>query len=445
MRRRLGGTYLLAIWERLRTSFWFVPAVMTAAAVGLSFASVELDRLSGRRWTDGAGWIWTGSPEGAREVLSTIAGSMITVAGVVFSITIVALTLASNQFGPRLLRNFVRDPVNQLVLGTFISTYVYCLLVLRSVHVGEESEFVPSVSVTLGLVTALASLGVLIYFIHHIATSIQADALIASVAHELCSSIEHMFPDPIGEPAPETGGEDSDARLAESDGAAIAARDSGYLQTIDADRLMELAIDRDLILRLERVPGEFVIAGATLVRASPADRVDSELAGRLLEAFIQGRSRTPTQDPEYGVHQLVEVAVRALSPGINDPFTAMTCLHWLGAALSDLARRRIPSPLRRDRQGGLRVIASGSDFPAMADAAFNQIRQYGRGSVSVILCLLDTIAAIAPNVERPADRECLRVHADKCAADALNAIGDDLDRATIADRHGAVLHALGAR
>ncbi len=202
----LGSARLAQLWESLRTSYWFVPTVMTAGAVGLSFASVHLDQVVKAEWVRAVGWIWAGSPEGARQVLSTIAGSMITVAGVAFSITIVALTLASTQFGPRLLRNFVRDLGNQVVLGTFVSTFVYCLLVLRTVRGGDVAEFVPYLSVTLGVAFALASLGVLIYFIHHVSGAIQAEHLIASVADELEDAIERMFPESWASPEPRLPG-----------------------------------------------------------------------------------------------------------------------------------------------------------------------------------------------------------------------------------------------
>ncbi len=149
-------------------------------------------------WVDKLGWIYTRGPDGARAVLSTIAGSMITVAGVVFSVTIVALSLASNQFGPRLLRNFMRDRGNQIVLGTFVATYLYCLLVMRTVQGMDGSQFVPHLSVTVAILMAVASLGVLIYFIHHVAVSIQAPELIANVAHELHEAIDRLFPEELG-------------------------------------------------------------------------------------------------------------------------------------------------------------------------------------------------------------------------------------------------------
>lgn len=439
-----GGARLAHLWESLRTSYWFVPSLMTAGAVGLSFASVHADGWVKAKWARTVGWIWAGSPEGAREVLSTIAGSMITVAGVAFSITIVALTMASTQFGPRLLRNFVRDLGNQVVLGTFVSTFVYCLLVLRTVRGGDGAEFVPYLSVTLGLAFALASLGVLIYFIHHVAGAIQAEHLIASVAGELEDSIERMFPEKLGEPGPRDLEKTPDEAPEEDPGEAalVAADRSGYVQAVDDGELMSAACGEDLVLELLRGPGRFVSRGGALARVWPPGRAGGEAGNRIREAFIVGGRRTPTQDPEYAVHSLVEIGVRALSPGINDPFTAMTCLDWLGAALGGLAERRVPSPYRYDGQGRLRVIARGTDFSAMADAAFNQIRQYGRGSVSILLRLLDTIAAVAEHVRRAEDRACLRRHAAQVIEDARGTLANEGDLREIEERHADTLRAL---
>lgn len=439
----LGSARLAHLWERLRTSYWFVPTLMTAGAIGLSFASVHFDGQVSTKWVRTVGWIWAGSPAGARQVLATIAGSMITVAGVSFSITIVALTLASSQFGPRLLRSFVRDTGNQVVLGTFVSTFVYCLLVLRTVRGVEDAEFVPNLSVTLGIGFALASLGVLIYFIHHVSTSIQAEHLIASVAQDLRDAIRHMFPEILGEPVPDAREtpDEAPAKI-RAGGTLIEADQSGYVQAIDNEELMSIACAEDLVLELLRIPGRFVIEGRGLVRAWPSGHLSAEVIDRIRGSFILGRRRTPTQDPEYSVHSLVEIGARALSPGINDPFSAMTCLDWLGAALSELARRKIPSRHRYDDQGWLRVIADGTGFPEMADAAFNQIRQYGRNSVSVLLRLLDTIAAVAEQVRRTEDLACLRKHADKVAADARETLVNELDLHEVEERHAATLRAL---
>jgi uncharacterized membrane protein len=195
---------LAVFWDSLRSSFWFVPTMMALGAATLSIVTIDTDRVSNAAFANSLGFIWSGGAEGARSILSTIAGSMITVAGVVFSITIVALTLASSQFGPRLLRNFVRDRGNQITLGTFISTFMYCVLVLRTVRVKDEGNFVPFVSVTCGIALAVASIGVLIFFIHHVSRSIQAEFLIAKVGEEFRNSITDHFPEqPLATPSAE--------------------------------------------------------------------------------------------------------------------------------------------------------------------------------------------------------------------------------------------------
>ncbi|MBC7706367.1 MAG: DUF2254 domain-containing protein, partial [Rhodoferax sp.] len=165
-------------WDRLRSSLWFVPATMAFLAVALAVAAVELDKAVADDWLLSLGWSYSGGAEGASLVLGTVAGSMIAIAGAVFSMTLVALSLASSQLGPRLLRNFMRDTVNQVVLGTFVATFVYCLLVLRTIRRADEVAFVPHLSVTIGVLLAIVSVGVLIYFIHHISVSIQADQVV---------------------------------------------------------------------------------------------------------------------------------------------------------------------------------------------------------------------------------------------------------------------------
>ena len=262
-----GMTRLRAAWETVRTTYWAVPSVMALAALALSIGMIQLDRALTPKLLGTLSWVYTGGPEGARAVLSTIAGSMITVAGVTFSITIVALTLASQQFGPRLLRSFLRDLGNQIVLGTFVSTFVYCLLVLRTVRGNDDAQFVPHLAVTLGVVLAMLSLGVLIFFIHHVSTSIQASQIIAGVAADLeALHRTRLFPGAPGRrtttsrrsplhPFAFDGGE---ARMSSR------SSTSGYVQAIDGARLMSTATERDLVVRVEAAPGQFVRRDAVL-------------------------------------------------------------------------------------------------------------------------------------------------------------------------------------
>ncbi|HUF12352.1 MAG TPA: DUF2254 domain-containing protein [Longimicrobiales bacterium] len=418
-------TSLRASWDALSATYWFVPSVMVAGALALSAGMVQLDRATGAPLLDRLSWAYTGGPEGARAVLSTIAASMITVAGVTFSITIVALTLASQQFGPRLLRNFLRDRGNQIVLGTFVSTFVYCLMVLRTVRGGEGSEFVPNLSVSTGVLLALFSLGVLIYFIHHVSVSIQASQIIANVADDLEEVIDDMFPQRIGEgerPAPAeppSAGDDTSEP--------VPSRSSGYVQAIDGARLMEAAVARDLVVRIEARPGTFVREGSTLLRVS-GGRTADDRSDALRGAFVIGADRTGTQDVLFFVEQLVELALRALSPGVNDPGTAQMCLDRLEQTLCRFASRVWPSPLRFDDAGALRVIAEPVAFEEVARAAFDEIGRHGRHSVVVTCHLLRVIASVSSCTARVDDRRALARLAASTAERAREAIAEEADR-----------------
>ncbi|CAN5828014.1 DUF2254 domain-containing protein [soil metagenome] len=431
-------------WETTRSSYWFVPTIMTVGAVALAFAMLALDGKFGAEVVDDLSWIFSGGPEGARQVLSTVASSMITVAGVAFSITIVALSLASSQFGPRVLYNFMRDTGNQVVLGTFIATFIYCLLILRSVQGEYEgSSFVPAMSVTMGVMLAVASLGVLIFFIHHTAISIQAPQIIAAIHHDICGAIERLFPAHVGEPVGPSAGEDAEPENFQAESWPLRAPGSGYLQAVDDDKLMELAKEHDVMLRLECRPGHFVTPGQPILRVWPAERLVDRVRDELCTTFVLGPQRTHVQDAEFAINQLVEIAVRALSTGINDPFTATNCIDQLSAALTVVAGRAFPSPYRRDDQGALRVIATKQPtFGGMVDAAFNQIRQNSHSVPAVTVRLLEALASIAENTGREDYREVLRRHADMIRRGSLAELAEENDRQDVEERYWTVLEAL---
>ena len=422
-------TRLFQIWESLRTSYWFIPTLMAAAAVALAFVLLRADRATD--WS-GGGWVYSGSAEGARALLATVAGSSVTVAGVVFSVVIVALTLASGQFGPRLLRNFMRDLGNQLTLGTFIATDLYCFLVLRTVRSETEAGggFVPQIAVTAAMAMAVASVGVLIYFIHHAATSIMAENVIGAVAVDLNHAVDHLFPGDVGrpvDPARAPGGKWEIPSDFDSRAAPVSSRHDGYVQIIDGDALIEAAARADVVIHTMHRPGRFVIRDLPLARVYPPERADDALAEAVRDAFGIGPLRTTAQDLEFAVDQLVEVAVRSLSPAINDPFTAMACVDVLAAALCRLARRETPSPFRADDSGRLRVIVHTSTFDDVMEAAFNQIRQYARGSVAVTIRLLEAIASVAQAARGPEQRAVLLRHAEMIHRQARQTIHEPQD------------------
>lgn len=422
----------LKLWDYLRASFWFLPSILAAGAVVLAYAAVSIDEGVDEKWLQEHGWLYSGGAAGASAVLQTIAGSMITIAGVVFSMTLVVLSLASSQYGPRLLRNFMRDAANQLVLGTFVAAFVYCMMVLRTIRLEDGAAFVPHVSVSLAVFLALVSLWVLIYFIHRVALSIQADEIVARVGKELDIQVNRLYPEQIGE-GEEDPGHGPAPELPEGfdrDSVPVPAAEDGYVEFIDGDSLLELAEKSDLLVRVEMRPGKYVVAGRPLIRAWPAGRVGEDLTDQVNKAFAIGHQRTHGQDVEFAINQLIEVAARALSPGVNEPFTAISCIDRLGASMCRLARRKIPSPYRHDDSGTLRVIAQPVTFVGIVDVSFSQIRQHARSSAAVTIRLLETISSIAPAVCRQEDRQALLRQAEMIMRGA-EGLPEERDRGTV--------------
>ncbi|MFW6059772.1 MAG: DUF2254 domain-containing protein [Phycisphaeraceae bacterium] len=446
---------LLSGWEVVRTSYWFVPSLLVLGALALSVATTWIDRIMNETGTHGAGWLYTGSAEGARALLSTIAGSMIGIAGVVFSITIVALTLASSQLGPRLLRNFMRDLGHQIVLGTFLATFLYGLMILRQVHgsnANVDGEFIPEISVLVAVLLALASVGVLIFFIHHVATLIQAPNVIASVSRELQSAIDHLYPDrggfePSQSPQQDTQQDTRGTRIPEhfeSGSRTVCADIDGYIQRIELDQLMTEAVACDLVIRVEHRPGQFVDNGDIIIRAWPTGRVDDATARRLRQCFTIQTQRSLAQDAEFAVDQLVDIAVRALSPGVNDPTTAMQCVDRLGACMSRLGERRFPSPHRLDDQGRLRLIVHRQGIEQYLDAAFNQIRQNSSGSLAVMIRMLEAFERMANHIQTRTGRNCLTEHAQMVYEQATETATAPRDRVKLDQRYMEVRRSLNA-
>jgi uncharacterized membrane protein len=432
---------IVKYWDRIRSSFWFIPIIMAVGAVTLAFVTVAFDSRVTDWLRRTLGWTFVDGAAGASSVMGTIAGSMISIAGVVFSMTLVALSLASSQFGSRMLRNFMRDTTTQVVLGTFVATFLYCLLVLRTIRRVEEVLFVPHLSVLLGVVLAVVSVGVLIYFIHHVSVSLQANEIVARVSRELIEGIDRVFPEQIGRGAPQIPAKQPSASFINAfdrEARPVGAAGDGYLQFIDSDVLLPLAMEEDVVLRLERRPGHYVVADQPLVLVWPGDRATDKLISQIRSAFTVGNQRTPRQDIEFTLNQLVEIAVRALSTGVNDPFTAIACVDHLGSALSRLAQHEMQSPYRHDEQDQLRLITPAVSFPIFADAAFNQIRQNSRSSAAVTIRLLETIAVVAEFAHRAEDRAALQRHAEMINRGAREGLSESRDRQVVREHYLAV-------
>ncbi len=429
---------LLKLLDDTRSSYWFIPTLMALGALALGIGVVYLDVQVGSEWLTDFGWYQSNTADGAREVLSTIAGSAITVAGVVFSITIVSVSFAAGQYGPRVLTNFMRDRGNQITLGTFIATFLYCIIVLRTIRGGpDEREFVPDLAIMIALVLALCSIAVLIFFIHHVPQSIHANTVVARIGRQLIDAFDRVYPESIGKGGPGTEADTQQVppglRHGERQGSdtapgvlAIRSPRTGYIEAIDDGQLMKIAHAADLIVRLDCRPGDFIHRGRVFAHAWPASRADDKAIAAIADAFAVGTRRTPMQDTRFLIDELVEVGTRALSPGVNDPFTAIACLDWLGAGLSQLARRTIPSPLRSDQDGALRVIALPLGFEDFLDLAFGQFRQYLASDRNAAVHALRTIARIGADCADPARRASLRIEARALAVLARESLCAEL-------------------
>lgn len=383
--------------QRLRaiaSNYWFIPASMALWSLGLAAVLLYVDNVVGTASGQLHYLPLVSSPEGARVLLATIAGSAISVAGVVFSITIVVLNMASAQFGPRLIRNFMEKPGTQVVLGAFLGTFIYCLVVLGFVR-GDDA--LPVWSTAGGMILGINSFILLIYFIHLVSVSIQAANVIDDAASRMHGIMRATFPerDSNGHSSsgtPDEESEDFDRRLAE-EGEPVAAVAAGYIQAIDFARLLELAKEKDVVIRMPLRPGHFVMRGESIASVLPTERMD-ECAAAIHAAFQLGNERSSAHDPEFAIHQLVEIALRALSPGINDPYTAINCVDRLGAMLADLASRELPSRYQRDADGRRRVVENPFTYAGMVDAAFDQLRQHADGNAAVMFRLLEVVARL---------------------------------------------------
>ncbi len=434
------------IYENLRSSYWFIPSVMAILALVLSSLLVGLDLYNAEHRLINLSWINLTGAAGSRAILSTVASSMITVTGIVFSITIVTLSLTSQQFGPRLLQNFMRDRSNQLVLGTVTSTYIYCLLVLRMVSESPDYSIVPHISIMVGVLLAVLCVAMLIYFIHHIAESIQVTTIIAGVSQALLACIDSLFPERVSEALadPETDFVLGDLLPADFDQNVrpVPALVSGYLKSVDLRGLRELAEEKDLIIHLGQRVGHFIVAGAPLGGIWPGEALEEDLVKAMNRCFLIGHKRSTEQDVEFLINELSEIAARALSPGVNDPFTAISCIDHLGMALCDLAQRVFPPRLYKDQNNRVRVIDFPVTFEHIVDTAFNLIRQYGRGHAAVTIRLLESIRVILPFTSYPGQREALLRQAGMIERGSQDVIPEPADRQAIHERYLAIFQTL---
>jgi len=371
-----------------------LPVAIVLAAVALATVLIAIDARVELKLVGKWHLVFGSGASGARDLLTIVAGSMITVAGVVFSVTLVALSLTSSQYTPRVIRNFMHDRGTQAVLGIFVGVFAYCLVVLRTISDVDEETFIPELAVLGGLILAFVGIAFLIYFIHHISTSIQASNIIAAAARETIMTVNRLFPEEQDEGGEKDMGDNLRMSLVDQNWSVVTVRKTGYIANIDIDQLLDLARKHETVLRMERGIGEFVVEGTPLVSLIDQYDLNDKIRAELNAAYVIGRERMMENDAGFGIRQLVDIAMKALSSGINDTSTAVICVDYLSEILGRLASRRIMSSHIMD-QGKLLMITKGPTFESLLNEAFEQIRQNAAGNVAMMLRLLGAYQTIA--------------------------------------------------
>jgi len=423
---------LRQIWQPLRESLWFLPLLMVLIALGLAYGLVQLDQSTSATGTRQLPLLFGIDAGGAGGMLNAIAGSMLTVAALTFSLLLAAIAQVSNQYSPRALRNFMRDPVNQFVMGYFVSVFTYCLVVQGTIRAARNGHFVPTTAVLMGLLLALGGVGALIFFIHHVAEALQTGTLVHQVMAETKREIDRLFPLHFGKEL------HSDARAAAEAWAAgnagwfpVLATQAGYLQAIDKPGLLAWTVRHRTVLRLECHIGDFVGTGQPLfsVRAGMerATTPQADWPADLLGHVSIGRHRNPEQDVAFGLQQLVDIALKALSPAVNDTTTAIMAIDYLGELTAQLARHEFAGALRSDGQH-LRVLVRVYSFEEYVRLAFDLVRENARGNSAVLRRLLRALALVARQVRDPTRLPPLREQVALLLACAQASLGTDYER-----------------
>ncbi len=418
----------------VKDSFWFIPAAMAVSSVIIAIVMLIIDEEVSERGE----MIWVVTrigAQGVRSVLSVVANSTITVTGVVFSITIVALTLAASQLSPRLLRNYMKNTANQVVLGTFVSTYLFSMIIMVRINETKENYFVPYISFTLGVLLAVVSLVVLIYFIHHISMSIQADYIIGLVGNELNRALDRVSASKgKGQERKENSASEADSIIKYFPLQEIKGKKSGYIQVIDSEGLLDVAKECDGLIKLKHRPGDFIIPGNTIAEFYSRICMEEKSVEKVLDYFIMGSQRQWEQDVEFSANQLVEVALRALSPGINDTFSALACIDKLSVGVDSFMKKDSICPYFYDENGRLRLIIKNVTFAGFTDAAFNKIRQAAEGNIAVTIRMLERLSDLAKGASDEEQKTVLLKHGKMIKEAALRKDPQENDRNDIEER-----------
>lgn len=431
---------MIKLWDSLRSSFWFVPIVMILATLGLAATTIATDRAAQIEAVSVFGAVFSKGTSSSGTMLSAIATSILTVAGSIFSIVIIALQLASGQFGPRMLRNLMNDHTSQVTIGACSSTFIYALVILWAIEDSKDLNFTPQISVAVGLLLAIITTVVLVYFVHHIASAIHVDNLIAKIGHESTNTLDQVLSDPVNSGTTQQIYEIS--ADFEKDANIVFAQHSGYLQQIDTQRLSAIATQHNLIIKVIHRPGQFVVQRSAIAYVSAKQPLSKALTQHIQKAFSYGNQRKPNYDIEFTLKQLVEIAIRAISPAVNDPFTAIRCIDRLSVSLCHALQKTEQSAYVFDLSGALRLIVNPVTFEQMTKDAFDQIRQYGKSDVVVTLRLLEAIETIAAYARTDKNKRPLRRQAEMIERGSKDGLPEKNDRQEVAQQYQKTLQAL---
>ncbi|WP_426061086.1 DUF2254 domain-containing protein [Hymenobacter sp. B1770] len=420
------------LWLNLNASLWFLPVLMVLVFLGLAYGLVHIDPSVTKEWERDYPLLFGAGAEAARSMLAALATSMITVAALIFTLTLTTLAQVSSQYSPRVIWTYMRDRGNQVVLGSFVGIFAYCLVVLRTIRGTGKEEFLPSLAIAFALVLALLSIGVLIYFIHHIASSIDASNIVQHIMHDTKEAMGQLFPTETGQAADDSEVQQLDERADERTWHTVPALVSGYLQSVDDQLLLRVAREWHCVVRMELAPGSYVAEGSPLVSVAPEDReaaLPAKVDQQLHRAYVIGSQRTIEQDAGFGLRQIVDIALKALSPGVNDTSTAIVCIDHLGDLLAYLGCRDLGTRLRSEEpENRVLLLSDRPSYASYVSTAFDQIRISGSANVAVLLRLLSTLHMVARRTPSPARRRVLHQQSELIADTAERKLDTEYER-----------------
>jgi len=414
----------------MRERLWVVPILISCIALALAYSLIHVGgSIFAAKIPEGElRWLFSGDASTARGLLSSLLSGLLTMTSLVVSVTFVILTLAANQLGPRLISTFLGDRQIQVVLGLFLGTILYVLVVLGSLDEAQGGTGVPRLAVTVAGVLTVLCLFALLFYLDKVARSIIADNVVERVSRHLRHTIRDMLPEGSAEI------ERDQHTIASAEVGTVALGESGYVQVIDYDELVSIARRSEAVFHVTVRAGHFVLSQGRHVAVYARRPLDVVDADAVRSAFVVGPERSPAQDLEYNIRQLVEIGLRALSTGINDPFTAIAVVDHLGVALEDIFMRGLPPTVLRDDANEIRVVANRYDTAGLTDAAFNAIRQAGRGIPALLIRMADVLGQLAPSLKGEAERDAVLRHLGRLAETARDAALAPTDRQTVLGR-----------